>query len=460
MSSFPGIASSEVIDWAAAITGPLMIKGTGTAYTWTGTGTSTGVIDADYPGTTVRGLQYLDGSFYVMEPDGTIHNSVAAGDDPTDWPTDGFISAQFEPDSGVFLGKALNYIVAFGAWTTELFWDAANATGSPLLPVQNGVLLIGCASANSVAQSESTLIWMAQRKAQNSTQQQGRFIAMLTGTSYDELSTPDICRVLEADDLASVRSCIIELGGHSWYVLTLGTSAITLVYDMKNKHWYVWTRLAAGSSKTISSITQTNGLVTAVSTAHGISDGDPVVTTGISVAGMNGTFNVNVPGTNSFTYPTPLTGTSTGTGGSMTAIPYSETAFAMVASLGFNNQQVVMDTAGNVYSLSMTTALDDGNLPINWRIRTQNLDEGNNERKFCHSLAVLADVAGTATGMVRFSDDDYRTFGYFRRFDLSQVRCNQQRWGNFRRRVWEWRYTDRERLRVKALEADLTQGAT
>jgi hypothetical protein len=117
-----------------------------------------------------------------------------------------------------------------------------------------------------------------------------------------------------------------------------------------------------------------------------------------------------------------------------------------------------MDTSGNVYALSMTEARDDTNLPINWRIRTQSMDEGNNKWKFCHALAVLGDVAGTATGMIRHTDNDYQTYSYFRRFDLARVKCDAHRWGKFRRRAWEWRYTDRERLRIKMLEVDLTQG--
>ena len=461
MPAFPGIASNEVIDWAKSISGSTMLKGTGTAYTLTGTA-ATGISDADYPSVTVRGVQYLDGTFYVMETDGTIWNSLAASDDPTSWPTDGFLSAEFEPDNGVFLAKALNYIVALGQWTIEMFWDAANPSGSPLSPVNNGVLLIGCASANSVVQTESSLIWLAQRKAQDSASHVGRFIAILVGTSYETLSNPDVERVLEADTLESVRACVMEMGGHSWYCLSLGASAITLVCDLKSKQWYVWTRLAAGVAKTVAAISQTNGLVTGTATSHGFSDGDPVVISGVTPAGFNGTFNVSVTtsGTSAFTFPLSTSGTSTGTGASMQATPYTEGAFAFVASLGYNNQQIAMDTSGNTYSLSLGTALDDGSIPINWRIRTMNLDEGNSDRKFCHSLAVVGDIAGTATGMVRFTDDDYRTFGYFRRFDLAEIPSHQNRWGQYRRRAWEWRYTGSERWRLRALEPDLEQGDT
>lgn len=459
MPSFPGISAAELIDWAKAQSGSTMLKGTGAAFTLTGTA-ATAISDPQYPANTARGLQYLDGTFYVLTPAGVIWNSLAAADDPTDWPTDGFITAEFEPDTGIRLGKALNYIVAFGQWSTQLFWDAANSTGSPLSPVNNGVLLIGCASANSVAQTESTLIWMGQRKAENSTAHAGRLIALMVGTSYEELSTPDVCRILEADDLVAVRAAIIEMGGHSWYLLGLGTSGITLVFDMKNKQWYVWTRLAAGAAKTIAAISQTNGLVTGTSTGHGFSDGDPVVISGVTPATFNGTLNVNVTGTSVFTYPAAITGTSTGTGASMQATPYTESAMMFAASLGYGGQQVVMDNSGNVYTMSLGTALDDGSIPINWRIRTANMDEGNNNRKFAGQVSVVGDIAGTATGMVRTLDNDYRVEGYFRRFDMSQVQNHQNRWGAYVKRAWEWRYTDRERLRVQALEVDQIKGVT
>lgn len=454
-----GITVNELPDWAASIAGPIMIKGTGTAFSVNGTSV-TAISDPDYPANTVKGLAYLDGTFYVLDAAGKIHNSAAAADDPTTWPTDGFITAEFEPDTGVRLCKVLNYIVAFGSWTTQMFWDAANTTGSPLLPVNNGVILVGCVHANSVAQTESTVVWVAQRKAEGSTSQSGRFVAILVGTSYEEISSPDVSRVLEADDFATVKSCIVEMGGHTWYLLALGTTGITLVCDIKQKTWYVWTRLAAGTAKTIASLWQVNGLATGTSTSHGLSDGDPVVITGATPAGFNGTFNVNVTGTSVFTYPLSTTGTTTGTGASMQATPYTESALSLAASLGYGGRQVVMDTLGNVYTLSLGTALDDGSIPINWRIRTVNLDDGNNERKFASSLAVIGDVIGTGTGLVRFTDNDYTSYGYFRRFDLSQVRANQQRWGNYRRRAWEWRYTGRARYRLKAFEVDKTQGVT
>lgn len=449
----------EQMSFAVSKGGVTFIRVAQASYTLSTDGTLTAIADPDFPALTVPGVVYLDGTFYVMEPDGTIWNSVATGDDPTDWPTDGFISAEFEPDGGVCLSKALNYVVAFGKWSTEMFWDAGNATGSPLLPVNNGVLLIGCASAGSVSQTESTLIWIAQRKGQNSSAQKGRFIAILVGTSYEEVSTPSVCRILDADDLSLVYACVVEIGGHSWYILSLSTTGVTLVFDLKEKKWYTWSRLAAASPVTISRLSQVNGFVTGTATSHGLSDGDPVVIGGTS-AGFTGTFNVNVTNANVFTYPISTTGTSTGTG-ALTATGFTEGIFDAVAAVGVNGLQLVQDQSGNVFTMNLTSPADLGSLPVNVKLRTNNMDWGNADRKFCFAVAVVGDIlASAAYGLLRYTDDDFQTYSSYRRFDLSQQAQHESRWGAFRRRAWEWRHTGTSQYRIKALDPDITQGVT
>lgn len=425
-------------------------------------GTSGSITGTNFPGMMVPGMVYLDETYYVMEPDGTIWNSTAAADDPTTWPTDGFITAQFEPDDGVALTKALNYVVAMGQWTVELFWDAGNATGSPLSPVNNGVLLIGCASAGSIAQTESTIVWVAQRKGGGSTSQKGRFVAMLVGTEYKELSTPSVSRILDRDDLATVYAAVMELGGHTWYILALGTSGVTLVYDFETKKWYTWSRLAAGSAQNVANIVQKNGLATGTMTAaHGFADGDPIAIAGASLAGFNGTFNVNVTstGTAQFTFPVSTSGTSTGTGA--TATPWTESYFDAVAVAGLGNTQLVQDSSGNVYTLSLDSFVDLGSIPLNVKLRTNNMNQGNDRRKFVHAIAVVGDIlASQGYGLLRTTDDDFQTYSQYRRFDLSDQPVHENRWGNYRRRAYEWRYTHNAQFRLQYLEPDITQGVS
>lgn len=458
-SLLTGITSTEKVDSALVKNaGTAILKGTAAAYS---IAMSTGIataIASNYPAVTVRGVQYLDGLFYVMDPAGTIWNSTN-DDDPATWGATDFITAEFEPDQGVFLGKYLNYLVAMGQWSIQLFWNAANSPGSPLSPVQNGTLLIGCGSADSVAQTESTLVWIARRKGQGSTVHKGRFIAMLEGQSYVTISTPDVDRVLDADTLATVYSCIMELSGHTWYVLSLGVTGVSLVYDFKEKLWYVWTRLTAGSPVTLTTLTQSGGLATATKAGHGFSDGDPVTIAGATPSGYNlSRINVTVVSSSVFTYPvssalaTPATGTITATG-------WTESYFNAVASVGYGDAQIMLDTAGTLLSFSLAAADDLTTTPINWKIRTALQDSGNNKNKFCSSATLVGDKVA-ATGLLRYTDDDYVTYSFFRRFTLSDDKAQTNRQGKYRRRAWEWRYTQALRMRVEALELDLTQGTT
>ncbi len=196
-------------------------------------GTVTQVTDPDYPATTVPGIVYMDGYFFVMTPDAKIYNSNL--EDPTNWNPLNFLTAEIEPDGGVFLAKHLNYIVAFGQWTTEFFFDNANPVGSPLASYSSAFLKLGCASAGSVATTDSTIVWMSQ------TQEKGREIHMLNGFQPVKISNQFVDRILNADDLATVYSFAFKVNGHYFYAITLKSSNITLVYDFYTQHWHQWT---------------------------------------------------------------------------------------------------------------------------------------------------------------------------------------------------------------------------
>lgn len=88
------------------------------------------VTDADFPTTLAHGLTTLNGRAYVMDTSGTIYNSAL--EDATSWSPLDFISAERNPDGGVYIGKHHNHVVAFGSKSIEFFEDRANPTGSPL----------------------------------------------------------------------------------------------------------------------------------------------------------------------------------------------------------------------------------------------------------------------------------------------------------------------------------------
>lgn len=211
----------------------LVLKNTTNAY-WVSTGGAiTAISSVNYPAVTVPGIVYLDGYIFVMTADAKIYNSAL--EDPTTWSALNFITAEVEPDGGVFIAKHLNYTVAFGQWTTEFFYDNANPTGSPLSPYPSAFSKIGCASAYSVVSTDSTLVWMSQ------TQEKGREIYMLNGFQPTKISNQFIERFLNADSLATVYAFAVKINGRYFYVLTLKASNLTVVYDFTTQHWHQWT---------------------------------------------------------------------------------------------------------------------------------------------------------------------------------------------------------------------------
>jgi hypothetical protein len=410
----------------------------------------TQVTDADYPATTVPGNAYLDGTYYVMTPSGAIYGSAL--EDPSSWSALNVIQAGSMPDSGVALWRMVNYIVAFGTYTTEFFYDAGNATGSPLLPISNAIALVGCASAGSVAESENTLFFMG------ITKQKGRAIYRFNGTTPEKVSTPFVDRILLADDLATVWAYCVKLNGHLFYVLTLKTTGITLVLDATTGMWGEWTSLEAKTPLSIGvgDMTCSSGFVYVTKTLHGYSDGDPVDVAGAGVAGYNGRFNIQYIDANHFAYYVGATLTSPATG-TITTTGYTQTYFKPVFYAGLGNDDLVQgELDGKVYALD-PGAFTDNLPPIDCKIRTPKMDGGDIKKKhFHHSYLVGDKVAGT--GLIRYSGDDYQTWSAYRGIDLNTDRARITRLGADRRRAFEVRYTGATELRLEALEIDVGGG--
>lgn len=400
---------------------------------------ATGTITAYGGRTTVPGVVYLDGYFFVMDDKARIYNSALG--DGSSWNALDFLTAEKEPGSGIAIAKSENYVIAFKSWSTEYFYDAANAVGSPLSPVDNGFILVGCASGASVASLDGSLFWVSQ------TRQKGRSVHMMTGIqNVNQISTPDIERVLNADDLASIYSYGVKIGGHMFYVLTLKTTGVTLVYDLVSKSWSQWTSLTAQTPVSVTSIV--DGVVT-TSTAHGLSDSDPVTIAGATPASYNGTFGAEYLTATTFRIPVS-NGTATGT---ITATRYVEGYFVYSKYVSCGGRDLVLhESNGHLYEITEET-YTDADSPIDVLIRTQKIDADNTHYKTMSKVEIIGDKIG-GSALVRWSDDDYATYSAAKPADLSATRSQIRRCGNFRRRAFEVRYCGNTALQLESLEIE------
>jgi hypothetical protein len=203
------------------------------AYFYDDAGGLVNIIDADFPPALVPGIAYLDGTIYVMTPEAYVNGSDL--EDPVNWDPLNSLLAQIEPDPGVALSKQMSYVVVFKGWSTEIFYDAQNATGSPLGRVEGAKVNVGCRHARSVQDLDGTLVWASLARSG------GVSVMSMSGLKATDISNPSINRLLQDADFSSVYSWSMQANGHKFYILTLPTSNLSLVYDLKEGLWYRWT---------------------------------------------------------------------------------------------------------------------------------------------------------------------------------------------------------------------------
>lgn len=411
-----------------------------------GTSPATGTITGTGGKVTVPGIVYLDNTFYVMSTNAVIYGSEL--NDALTWNALNFIGANIEPGVGKALAKTQNYVIAFKEWSTEFFYDAANAVGSPLSTVGNGFNLIGCANGDSVANLDGMLFWVSQ------TRQKGRGVHMMEGLNEQQISTPDIERILNLSTLASIYSFGVKIAGHTFYVLTLVDLNLTLVFDLVSKTWAQWSSLTPGAAVNVSSINLVGTTATVVTaTAHGLNDGDPVNIAGANQAAYNGIKVITYVDATTFTFQTTA-GTTTPATGTITATPYNETYFKYTKYVNALGRDLLQhETNGTLCELVETAYSDVGN-PVNVLIRTGKIDGGTVNLKRYAALEIIGNkVAGTA--YVRHSGDDYVTYTQYRAVNLNATRSVIRRLGADRRRSYDVRYLDSTSLQLGAIDIEV-----
>jgi len=431
--------------------GAVFMKNAVTAYSITGSsGAFNRITSGNYPTTTVPGCVYLDQYMFVQAITGEIYNSSSGT--ILDWGALDFITPEKEPSCAVAIAKSLNYLVAFKEWDTEFFYDAANTPpGSVLSPVDSNYLKLGCATADSIVEFNGGIVFMSKRDQS----QRSREIHVLNGLTPKKISTAEVERILNADDLATCYSLYVATAGHQFYVITLKTSAITIVYDFNTGRWYQWSFLTAQSTKSVTALTSSGATATATVTNHGYADGDPIVIAGATPSDYNGTFNITKIDANTFTYQV-AEGLSSPATGTITSMGYTESYFPGVAYATYNNLDLILgENSGVIYSIDPSVYSDNG-VPINFAVRTPPFDNGNLDRKNFIRARLVGDIE-SGNALIRRTDDDYSSYSKYFPLSMTGYEEDQLTDGQSRRRAWEIRYTSTTPLRVEALEIEFNQ---
>jgi hypothetical protein len=234
-----GAVDNDMYSFSSCLgaTPKLFFQNSAEAYVYDSGGGLVHVVDVNYPAVTVPGAVYLDGTMYVMTPDCYIQGSDI--NDPTSWDPLNSILAQIEPDFGVGLAKQLSYVIAFKGYSTEVFYDARNAAGSPLGRVESAKLSFGCVDGRTITDIDGALYWFAQAKSGH------RCVMMMENLKAKAVSTPAVDRLLATAYTDTAYGYSLYSNGHKFYILSFidpFSNILTLAYDTKEDLWSEWRR--------------------------------------------------------------------------------------------------------------------------------------------------------------------------------------------------------------------------
>jgi len=248
------------------------------AYNYDTAGGLVNISDADFPAAFVKGWSFLDGTTYVMLVSANIQGSDI--NDPVNWDPLNTIIAQIEPDRGVALNKQLVYTIALKEWTTEIFYDAGNSTGSPLGRVEGAKINWGSVSTDSVRELDGLLLWLG--KTKNGPAE----VIMLDNLKAEPVSTKAVERLLATANFSTetVFSWVLKIAGHRFYIVTCKTANFTLAFDVDERMWSQWTDTSGNYLPIVDSCTdgqlrnllqhETNGRIYIADSVYADDDGD------------------------------------------------------------------------------------------------------------------------------------------------------------------------------------------
>lgn len=383
-------------------------------WTITSGGTLAKVTDVDLPSTISGGGATLDGYLFLMDNAGVIQHSDL--DNATSWDPLNFIEAEREPDTGTYLGRHYDHIVAMGKSTIEFFYNAGNPLGSTLSRRQDIFYNVGCPYEDGVWEDGDDVYFLGRS-------QRGDFsMYVISNFRLKKISNQEFSSFLTSTYAESSFFPLITgfaARGRSFLAITLHTTpddilpVSTFVYDIEGQIWSPWT----------SDMTELSSLagfpVSGWTTASASRFGTGIMTNGDLIT-LKNTFN-------------PID------------------AFSIKYYIVNEDDYVVTDYIAPFGSLVGT------NIPLICRMG--HMDNGTHKTKFGSSLEVVGDYTENAqTLTVKWSDTGYNDFTTTRTV-ATDKRDKMTRIGKYNRRIYQLEYSGSDTIRLQALEFNVKPGS-
>jgi hypothetical protein len=183
-------------------------------------------VDPDQPTAFDPHIVFMDGYIFLAKTDtGDIYNSDL--NSPLTFTSGDVISAEMEPDTLRRLSKMSNYVLALGTKSIEYFYDAGNASGSPLSRSETPIKSVGYYTG--LQKHENRLFFIGRTETTTD-------LYILEDMKIKSVDNPTVKRILNT--YSTITTSIVSNGGHDFFLITAG--GLTHAYDLVTELWTRW----------------------------------------------------------------------------------------------------------------------------------------------------------------------------------------------------------------------------
>lgn len=207
----------------------IFVDGTGGYYVSLGDTTLITIVDPNfYPADVVT---FQDG-YFILNQKGTPYfflSDLYSIDFPA------LNTAAKSGNSDILIAAYSNsrQLYLFGAYTTEIWWNAGVSGTTPFQRQDGRFSQVGCAAPNSIARLGETLCWLGTNA------QGGGIVYMLDGTMPSRISNHAVeFQIQQLGNLSGAVGYGYQEEGHYFYVLNIPGNSVTWVYDTEIKQWH------------------------------------------------------------------------------------------------------------------------------------------------------------------------------------------------------------------------------
>lgn len=370
------------------------------------------ILDADFvtSGSTVTAFVDMDGYVFYANADGYIYNSNL--NSVTAYTSGDRIAAQLSPDPANAIARQKNNVVCWGVSSMEVFFNAANATGSPLSRSPQVSSRIGALDQRSVCSLADDIYYITSAKYGDVQ------VMRMRNLVSQPISTPQVSKTLGTvvGSGGYIYLSAFQMGGQS-YVSAFATTATD----------------------------STDFLL--------LEDGDNVLLENGDDIILESDPNASAAFARMLVYNQDLDIWS--------EWDSDEATYIVGIGAGSVNQIIAasrVNTGGKIYTIRPSSSgevhTDDGST-YTTEIRTSRIDHDTDRRKFVKSVRLVADDQSTGTVTLEASDDDYGSWVTLGTFDLTTKRKSIARCGSYvGGRAYRLRHSADGAFRAEALEID------